>query len=125
MICHVCSKTIETTEGSIGTGYGLDKDHNAACYACCAEQDKRDMLETGRAVMYLTKNDTEVCNWPNSLTFKVAARWQSRRVSYWGQTKTTFIRFIGPDGAIWSGKHSGDYNEIVHVKQTKLTDIHA
>jgi hypothetical protein len=30
----------------------------AICYACCATNDKRDMIETGRAALYLTHEDS-------------------------------------------------------------------
>lgn len=35
------------------TGYGEDLAGRTYCYACCAERDKKDMIETGRATMYL------------------------------------------------------------------------
>lgn len=106
------------------TGYGTDKDGKKSCYACCAESDKRDMIESGRAVLYFCYEQTaargmydkRVSNWPNSLSFPVyymrigAHNITGKRYDVW---------FNGPDGYVWHGVTYGDMTQLCHCRRIK------
>jgi hypothetical protein len=101
----------------ITDGYGTDASGKTFCYACCAQNDKKDMRETGRAILYLTKDGTgyKVTNWPGSLVIRVKSFRTSRhnmggtRVDFW----FTF------EGQNWHGYQIGQWNEIAHCKRIK------
>ena len=108
---YVCSRCNETV-----TAHGLDKEDKPVCYECCGKQDRADMIETGKAILYLNDKGRTVSNWPNSLTFHTGAikksfhniaRW---RYDFW---------FTGPDKATWHGVQYGDNTQIAHCKRTK------
>lgn len=96
------------------TGYGTDRDGKTHCYACCAETDRKAMIETGRATLYLTGK--ELTNWPGSLRFPAGyvrkGRHNIARVRYdaW---------FTGPDGKPWHAVQYGDSTQIAHCKRVK------
>jgi hypothetical protein len=111
---HVPSEHSEIT-----TGYGTDANGKTACYDCCAAMDRKSMIDTGKATLYLVKGEDEkprVTNWPNSLSFPVSSGFKGRhnmaRVRY-------DIRFNGPDGHVWHGTQYGDNTQICHCKRTK------
>lgn len=120
--CVRCDKDVTTEHYEFTTGYGLDKDGGKVCYACCADWDKADMIEHGKTMLYLTKNDAGkwiVTNWPASLVFPVAVTWTGKH-NWYCVGEVRFVRFVGPDGAVWTGKQIGDYNEVCHCKRTKI-----
>lgn len=87
----------------------------AVCYACCAEDDKARMIETGRAMLYLTTTaPAHVSNWPGSLSFPVPyisrGRHNMARVRY-------DVTFTGPDGRQWRGTQYGDNTQICHCRR--------
>jgi hypothetical protein len=104
----------------ITTGYGITPDGKKHCYACCAENDKARMIETGRATLYLTKEKESgralITNWPGSLIFRGgpvrAGRHNIARCRYdaW---------FTGPDGATWHAVQYGDNTQIAHCKRVR------
>lgn len=116
----------------LGAGYGIRaSDHMRICYACCGDNDRRDMIETGRAVLYLTSTRKaerpagslirhvvyEVTNWPGSLRFKVQpGAVRSFRHPFARNAKIAY--FTGPDGATWSAKNIGD-SDIAHCRRIK------
>lgn len=73
--CHKCNVELPETTGSGGTGYGCVKSEPiethpdapalkpgesyerspAICYQCCADDERARMIETGRAMLYLTQ----------------------------------------------------------------------
>ena len=126
MTCDRCGSPIVSEEGSVGTGYGTTPAGERHCYACCADDDRASMVATGRATLYLTSRDGEnvITNWPGSLTFKAGAHWTGRH-NMWAASKVTFVRFIGPDGAVWAGRQIGDFNDILHCRRTKLRSVFA
>jgi len=92
----------------------------AVCYACCAADDKARMIDTGRAVLYLTTEKASgralLSNWPGSLTFrggtvrKGAHNMARYRYDAW---------FTGPDGAPWHAVQYGGNTQIAHCKRVK------
>mgnify|MGYP000202074353 CR=1 FL=1 len=123
-------------------------DDRRICYSCCAEYDKKEMVNTGKFVGYLTRKPpidsighkkTELLgfekgrfgnlrseewsfgNWPGSLTFKVQGV-ERHRVNGLERERITF-RFIGPDGKVWRGVKKGINHDIARAYRTKLRNI--
>ncbi len=121
--CNVCKLTKSHTSDST-TGYGVDKDNNKVCFQCCGDQDKKDMIKHGNAMLYMTKKDGKyiITNWLNTLKFECPVYWANGH--NWGLTRHN-VRFKGPDNKIWYGVTFGDNTQIAHCKRTKLTDIRA
>jgi hypothetical protein len=96
------------------------------CFACCALRDITEMIESGhskRLPLYLTKGaegNYFVSNWPGTLRFSVKSRWTGNH-NWYHVGKVEYVRFIGPDKKVWSGKCVGDWTQVVHCKRTKLT----
>lgn len=134
------------SDGSISTGYGRSvKTGATACYQCCADNDRADMIETGRAVMYLSapivgrgpfgNHDLRVNgrapfgpvydraalaswsvgNWPSSLKFDVQ-RASIGRHNIAGRRFDVWIN--GPDGHVWHCVTFGDWTQIAHCQRT-------
>lgn len=106
--------------GSISTGYGIAPDGARHCFACCADRDRADMIETGRAVLYLvSKHDEplEVTNWPGSLRFPVMGSNTSKHGGGFGSQRTD-AWFTGPDGKLWHAVNRGD-NQLARCRRLK------
>ena len=113
--CSVCNKEIIRDPESCGTGYGRDKDNNIICYACCGENDKKTLLETGKLSGYYSK--LHFTNWPGS--FKIKAYY----------SRSSWHNFAGKDGRtdFWlnfEGKHYhgvqiGHNNECATIRLLK------
>ena len=115
------------------TGYGQDKNGKTFCYACCAENDRKAMIETGKAVLYLSKtrdakdfgdgidrSEWSITNWPGSLFFPVCEPRKSRHnIARWRYDAW----FKGPDGFVWHGVQYGDNTQLCHCKRTKETSL--
>lgn len=100
------------------TGYGL-LNGKTACYACCAETDKRHMRESGRIALYLTteaNGDCRISNWPGSLSFR--GRYQTGRHNIAGCRYDAWFKF---EGHVWHGVTYGDNTQICHCRRTKET----
>ena len=103
---------------SFTTGYGTfnGKRH---CYDCCANNEKKWMIEKGRTALYLMQYDDkpwEVTDWSGKLRFKVTSRRVGRH--NWG-LKRYDVWFTGPDGRLWWGVQYGDNTQLVHCKATR------
>lgn len=127
--CVDCRKE-HLTQNQGGTGYAtIDYKGKSCkvCYVCVAYREMSDMIETGKATLYLvgTKQDwpiqsnwipQEVTNWPNTLRFPL--RYQTT-----GNHNIARIRydvwFSGPDGFVWWGVTYGNNTQICHCKRTK------
>lgn len=128
--CDTCGETC--TPSGMTTGYGTDSKGSRHCFACYGIRDRADMVETGRATLYLTRrtgaprvsgldsaSDWELTNWPGSLSFRIyhtctgRHNWTGHRRDIW---------FRGPDGRKWwgwrveGGMNSGD---LINVRRTK------
>lgn len=116
--CSVCGLSKPVPSGGVGTGYGRNRRGSLVCYACCGEQDRRAMLRTGKAVLYVTKEPSghsSVSNWPGTLRFHAYAR-ESRH--NWSNVQRTDAWFVGPDGRQWYGVNLGD-NQILRCRRIK------
>lgn len=109
-ICSKCNKIIEIKHDSFTftTGYGIDNSNdNIVCYDCCAEEDKRLMIETGKLTLYLTKqneNAYKISNWPGSLVFTTSLFTESDGGNSVFDS-IIHVWFTGPDGSAWIGRH--------------------
>jgi hypothetical protein len=116
--CHICGK--ECISDGCGTGYGIDKNNNKVCYSCCAEQDKKDMIQNKKTVLYLSKeNDNKwyIVNWPSSLKIPVRNK-RTGRHNIAGTQTTAYFCF---NGFWWIGKQYGNFSDICYCKQLKET----
>jgi hypothetical protein len=120
---------------SFSTGYGTGTDGKTYCYACCADRDRADMIETGRATLYLTRDklsparqDTygrtihalysyKLTNWPGSLTFNVGGAVRHGRHNI-ARTRID-AWFTGPDGKPWHAVQYGENTQIAHCRRVK------
>jgi len=111
----------ESAHSSITHGYGIDKDGKKHCYACCAERDKRNMRETGRACLYLVKAPEinaqayAITNWPNSLRFPVG-RVRIGRHNMAGKRYDAWFMF---ENETWHAVTYGDNTQIAHCRRVK------
>ena len=120
---HVASK-----HGPNTTGYGVDKEGKKHCYACCAEGDKKDMHETGCAVLYLTLgeydcnliarydgyNNAKVTNWSGTLSLRCSVKIGRHNIA--GKRYDVWFQFEGQN---WHGVTYGDNTQICHCKKLK------
>lgn len=129
--CSVCKKQYDFVSNSISCGYAVDRDGNKICYPCCAEADKKEMIETGKKWdLYLTVLDAVECtsdrktwtatgvgvvsNWPGSLKFPAVVV-QTRHKD--GNVRIFHAAyFIGPDDKVWIGRHAGEWNDLCHCR---------
>lgn len=130
-----------TACGNMTNVVGRDSKNNPYCPTCCGMFESETMVITGKAVLYLTskvvdvpeyhrigldaahkKTVYEVSNWFSTLNFEVKASWAGNH--NWGH-RVLYVRFIGPDGCVWSGKHHDTgSSQLVYCKRTKYTHIY-
>ena len=137
--CHQC-KQVKPVQTSGGTGYGYDAKDRPVCYECCGENDRKDMISTGKAVLYLTCEPASkmrlsgqpytiatlnqgigrstkgtVSNWPGTMKFDCYTtvghhNIARHRYDCW---------FTGPDGKRWHGVTYGDNTQICRCRRLK------
>jgi hypothetical protein len=121
-------------------GYAVVREHGKMdqriCYGCAAESTKQQMIETGRATLYVTGDsplrylaqrsrgrrspvfpgdDIQVSEWAGRLKFRPheystgSHNIGGARLDVW---------FDGPDGHVWHGWHTGD-SQILRCRRTK------
>jgi len=141
-LCGDCGE-VKPVQTSGGTGYGYIGEGDSErpiCYVCCGKRDLADMIETGRATLYLTcepaskaclngrpytpatinrgagrRTTGRVSNWAGSLLF--ACHTQTGRHNIAGVRYDCW--FNGPDGFRWHGVTYGDNTQICHCRRTK------
>lgn len=111
--CSRC-KQLKAHVSRTSTGYGRNSEDKIFCFACCGELDKEQMIKDGKIMLYYSNG--KIINWPGSLSF--SAHWSQDSRHNFAGTRTDF-RFIGPDGAIWSGYQIGKFNQVAHCRRTK------
>jgi len=115
-VCYKCKKQIIHDEPHT-TGYGLDRARHKICFACCAIVDEKQMLRTGRIVLYLVKKEEHnfITNWPGTLSFRVYAIKESRhniagvRCDAW---------FKDNNHSVWHGVQYGHWSQLCHCRKT-------
>ena len=116
----ICDCGHAPTPREYTTGHGT-LDGKTYCFPCCAKWERQQMIDTGKAVLYLTMTGKflkpgYLTDWPGGLRFEVNHLQISRhniarhRYDVW---------FTGPDGYLWWGYQVGDNTQICHCKRTK------
>jgi len=116
MKCDQCNEEIIREEGSLTTGYGVDKSGNKVCHKCCGENDSARLANSAlgdRFTFYLTKEG--ITNWPG--TFKVKAYYMQDSKHNWGLTRTDV--WFRHQGNHFHGYSIGHNTQILHVKRIK------
>lgn len=137
-------KILDCGHESAPSAYGMTADGKKHCYACCGEMDRKEMIETGRGVLYLSvmalkewmatcilsrgmyasymaesQDRCTISNWPGTLTFRPH---HVRKYEGWGFGGSYPIRiayFTGPDGKLWCGRNAGRHNDILRCWRVK------
>lgn len=122
----------------VGTGYGVDNNTGKTrCYQCCADHERACMIRDGQDTLYLSHTPPDAANpcphgctnrahwtvtdWPGLLRFRVDYLTRHTRAGFYGMTYPVYhVRFIGPDGAVWSGRNAGNVSQLLHCKRTKI-----
>jgi hypothetical protein len=118
--CDICGQQ-KTNTDSITPGYGVDKAGKKVCFACCAEIDKQQMRDTGRAVLYFTivnnrsSNYGKVTNWPGTLVFDHCVFERGRH----NFARTRYDVWFSFDGYWWHGVNYGEFTQLCYCKRTK------
>lgn len=123
VMCGVCGRSI--TPAANSSGHGIDGNGAAVCYACCAELDKAQMRETGKAILYLTMlqygdrtfppRASFVSNWPGSLRIDCTSITRGRH-NIAGVRYDVWFVF---EGYYWHGITYGDNTQLCHCRKTK------
>ena len=113
------------------TGYGVDRDGKKTCFACCGEEDKRTLRETGVLRGYLTydqepkvwsrkgyeavKNGA-FTNWPGTLRLPIIER-VKRSLNNWGAPRIDF--WIVWEGRRYHGVQVGESSQCATIRLVK------
>jgi hypothetical protein len=116
--CHRCNKEIIKPANSCTTGYGIDRDDNKICFACCGELDAAEMIATGRITLYLCEDKRgqhTVTNWPGSLSIPIThIRKGKHSIARW-----RYDVWFTYAGELWHGVQYGDNTQLCHCKRSK------
>ena len=131
-VCSTCKTDVSFPLTGCTTGYGIRLDAKGRekmdCFACCAIRDRKDMIETGHATLYLTCPERgtvnmlpqhgtrhELTNWPGTLRIPVYYIRKGRH--NWAGRRYDFrFRFEGQD---WRGTQYGDNTQIAHCRRLR------
>lgn len=124
--CHQCKQEI-AHESDFSTGYGIDKDGNKICFACCGENDKKELESLpigGKTMHYLSMIDNKantfrekykLTNWPGTLEIRpYYARTGRHNIA--GKRLDVWFKF---DGKEFHGIQYGHNTQICHIKRIK------
>jgi hypothetical protein len=119
MKCSVCGS--EIVSDGLGVGYGRNKAGEALCYPCCGVAERKNMLETGKGVLYLVSaqqpsspSGLVVQNWPGSFSLPVH-RTSVGRHNIAGVRRDVWFSLGGQN---WHGVVYGAYSQVVHCQAT-------
>ena len=114
MKCFSCQSLLPVNPPNYtgGAGYGINKSGNKICYSCCAEEDKKQMNETGQIILYF--NQGCISNWPGTLRF-IATGYNYSKNNWGCQRQDVWFNF---NEFVWHGVNLGD-NDILRCKRTK------
>ena len=122
--CDVCGKLTSEAKGYLAVAPGSTRVSDGAwlCVDCTTAAEIEGMIKSGHAWMYLEQarggKPTFVANWHGTKRFPV--RDYSIGSHNWRGVEQIYVRFVGPDGARWWGRHvSGGMNMYVHVHRCK------
>ena len=115
--CSQC-KRIKQSVNPYTTGYGKDRKGHKLCFECCGLNDRKDLLKTGKSVLYISKRDGRyiVTNWPDTLNIAVSHVSISDH-NFAGRNGRTDVWFW-LDGFRYHGVNIGD-NQILRINRVK------
>jgi hypothetical protein len=93
------------------------------CYDCSAAGERRHMIDTGTATLYLVSktpspSEWHITDWPGVLDFPAFNMTHSEGRGFGGKYPIVTGRFIGPDGKLWAFRNAGDM-QIARCKRLK------
>lgn len=107
---------MESDHSDITRGYGIDGEGKTHCVACCAEQTRQRMRDTGRITLYLEGEGPDrywLTDWHASLViFPYRAR--TGRHNWAGKRYDVWFSFEECD---WHGVQYGDNTQLCHCKR--------
>jgi len=115
--CSQC-RALKPLQRDLGTGYARDTSDNFLCYECAGENEARDLRETGKGYLYLTRDKSgahTVSNWPGTLTIPV----RYLRKGAHNIARTRYDVWFTFEGAEWHGVQYGEWTQICHVRRLK------
>ncbi len=118
--CTTCLQALPAVPMTGGTGYGIDNEGNKHCYLCCSVRELVRMHETGKATLYLSKDERGVyvvTDWPGTLRFN-ALNVRDGRHNIAG-TRTDVEFYVPSEGRWWYGTQYGKWTQIIHCKRRK------
>lgn len=98
--CTHCHKPINSTN------YGITPLQEILCYDCCAVYDNDRMIRGRPIDLYVDLYNKRVTNWVGNLSISAVVF-------------RKFVRFIGPDKRVWSGRF-GAHGDLVRFRVTKI-----
>lgn len=113
-----CACGHDATASGCTTGYGVTHDGFKRCFACCGDDDRKDMIETGKATLYLTRGadkSWKVTNWPGTASWPCSVSKGEHNLA----GVRYDVRFIGPDKRVWAGTQYGDETQICRCRRLK------
>lgn len=113
--CHECGAAFKSD--GVGTGYGITKEGNKVCYACCAKHDEQALMAlTGKnkLCLYLVGKDgqEEVTNWPGTLRIKLRRVKKGRH----GSAGTRRDVWFAYKGKHFHGTQYGEINDVCYIR---------
>ena len=133
VFCSRCNALCVPTEST--TGYGYNRQHEPICFACCGELDRADMIETGKATLYLTigpgwqgcgnvgpinTDYGHISNWPGTLRFPLYHSPKVGKHNLAGKRYDVWFKVQNNGKAEqWHGVQYGDNTQIAHCRRVK------
>jgi hypothetical protein len=118
-VCDQCHKVV-VPQSSSTTGYGINDNGEHICYACCGENDHRDLygLPVGKRTILYDCGEA-LTNWPG--TFSVFPHHRKvGRHNIAGKRCDMWFYLDGPQGEhFYHGVRYGDETQVVHVRRLK------
>jgi hypothetical protein len=115
--CYQCKKEIIKSPDGCGIGYGIDKNKHKICYACCGENDKKELLKAkpgDKFTFYYSGG--MVTNWPGSL--KIKPYYTKENGHNWWNVKRIDLWFTLDGNKFWC-KHLGSSHELITITRIK------
>ena len=109
--CSTCKTHKPLLTDSAGTGYAIKRNGYKVCYACCADEDIKQMAKDGSITLYLEGH--EVINWPGTLRFQIT------------HSRTSWHNFAGVDGFNPRPREGGDFARLFGELWEQSVSIHA
>ena len=146
-VCTNCGRRQPEVRGlkPLGeSGYSYSgSNRSMVCFDCTGDLERGWMTEHGKTTLYLTEIKDENGKFTSTRRQYIEGKWVKSEyrfrlelsdcigsykipieVSWTGRhnmaDEVRFIRFIGPDGFVWSGKHLGRWSDLCHCRRTKI-----